>query len=88
MIGIRTAARLFWKCSFKPSRAIIRSIFPRDHRIVLLDKRPIGMTDIARGKTEVRVLDIILKPESRNAGISTTLMRAVMDEADKSGKAI
>lgn len=79
----------FLEMQFQAQQNHYQEHFPsRDHRIVLLDKHPIGMTDIARGKKEIRVLDIILKPENRNMGIGTTLMQDVLDAADKSGKAI
>jgi len=79
----------FLEMQFQAQQSHYQEHFPsRDHRIVLLDKHPIGMTDIARGKKEIRVLDIILKPENRNMGIGTTLMQDVLDAADKSGKAI
>ena len=56
--------QVFLETQFQAQQSHYQEHFPsRDHRIVLLDERPIGMTDIARGKTEVRVLDIILKPK-------------------------
>jgi len=81
--------RIFLEMQFQAQQRHYQEHFPtRNHRIVLLDKRPIGMTDIARGKNEIRLLDIILKPENRNAGIGTTLMQAVVDEAEKTGRAV
>ncbi len=79
----------FLEMQFQAQQSHYQENFPsRDHRIVLLDKRPIGITDIARDEKEIRVLDIILKPENRNKGIGTTLMQAILDEADQSGMAV
>ena len=63
--------------------------FPeREHQIILLDNRLIGMTDIVRTAEEIRVLDIILRPENRNFGIGTGLIRDLLAEADGSGKPV
>ena len=79
----------FLEMQFQAQQSHYQEHFPlRDHRIVLLNNHPIGMTDIARGKNEIRVLDIILRPENRNSGIGTQLMQNLLDEADQSGRPI
>ena len=86
---VANSRRAFLEMQFQAQQSHYQDNFPsRDHRIVLLDKRPIGITDIARDEKEIRVLDIILKPENRNKGIGTTLMQAILDEADQSGMAV
>lgn len=79
----------FLEMQFNAQQSHYQKHFPlRDHRIVLLNSHPIGMTDIARRKKEIRVLDIILKPENRNSGLGTQLMQNLLDEADQSGRPI
>lgn len=79
----------FLEMQFQAQQNHYQEHFPlRDHRIVLLNSHPIGMTDIARKNDEIRVLDIILQPENRNSGLGTQLMQNLLDEADQSGRPI
>ena len=79
--------RVFLKTQFRAQQEHYRKHFPhRDHHIVMLKGRPVGMTDIARNANEIRVLDVIILPEFRNGGIGTKLMRDLLTEADHLGK--
>lgn len=53
--------------------------------VVLVDGEPAGRLIIARWPEELRVVDIALLPEFRGRGIGGTLMREVIEEADKRG---
>ena len=81
--------RNFIETQFRAQQQHYQKHFPhRDHHIVMLNGKPAGMTDIARSAEEIRVLDIIILPEHRNAGIGTELMRNLMSEADQLGKTL
>ena len=81
--------RIFIETQFRAQQKHYQKHFPnRDHHIVMLDGKPAGMTDIARNAEEIRVLDIIILPEHRNAGIGTALMRKLITEADHLGKTL
>jgi ribosomal protein S18 acetylase RimI-like enzyme len=53
--------------------------------IVLLDDTPIGRLFVARGSSELRVVDIALLAEHRGAGIGTELLLGVLAEAAARG---
>lgn len=59
-----------------------------DFLIVLLDNRPIGRFYIARWREEIRIVDLALLPEYRNAGIGTRLLTNVLEEAAAAGKPV
>ena len=79
----------FLEMQFKAQQAHYQNHFPqREHQIILLNNRPIGMIDISRSVEEIRVLDIILLPENRNSGIGTSLMNSILEESDRSAKPV
>ena len=43
---------------------------------------------VQRAVQEVRLVDIALLPEHRNAGIGTALIQSLIDEASRAGKAL
>lgn len=58
--------------------------FPRrEQQIVLLGDVPVGMLDVARNDDELRLLDIILRPENRNVGLGSQLIKEILAEADE-----
>ncbi|MDQ3724733.1 MAG: GNAT family N-acetyltransferase [Actinomycetota bacterium] len=50
--------------------------------VVLVDGEPAGRLIVARWPEELRIVDIALLPEYRGRGIGSTLMRALIKEAD------
>ena len=79
----------FIEMQFNAQQNHYQNHFPqREHLVVFLDSRSIGMMDIARGSEEIRVLDVIIRPENRNAGIGTALMSDLLDESDRSAKPV
>jgi len=54
--------------------------------VILLNDRPIGRLYVARWPDEIRIIDIALLPEYRNAGIGSHLLRDLLDEAAQAGK--
>ena len=56
--------------------------------IVLLHGRPVGRLYVDRRADEIRLIDIALLPEQRNAGIGTRLMQGLLAEAVQVGKPV
>jgi ribosomal protein S18 acetylase RimI-like enzyme len=52
-----------------------------DFQLILLGDRPIGRLYVACWPGELRLVDIALLPEYRNAGLGTRLIRDLLDEA-------
>ncbi len=50
-------------------------------QVILCDGHPAGRLYVARWPDEVRIVDIALLPEYRNAGIGTSLLKALQAEA-------
>jgi ribosomal protein S18 acetylase RimI-like enzyme len=59
-----------------------------DFQVILLDDRPIGRLYVARLEDEIRVVDIAILPEYRNAGIGSRLLGELLDEANQAGKPV
>ena len=59
-----------------------------DHWIILLNERRIGRIIIFRTDDELRLADIALLPEYRNAGIGTLLIQDLLAEAAAVGKPV
>ena len=81
--------KTFLEMQFNAQQTHYQDHFPeRKHHLILLDNQPIGMIDTAYGPEEIRVLDIILRPESRNCGIGTSLMSNLLEESDRSARPV
>lgn len=65
-----------------------RSFARGDHRIVLLNERPVGRLLVERTETAIRLKDIAFLPEYRNAGIGTRLIADLKQEGSSAGKPI
>jgi len=55
-----------------------------EYSIILFEAQPVGRLYIDRREAEIRIMDITLLPESRGRGISSPLIRRLMDEASAS----
>jgi ribosomal protein S18 acetylase RimI-like enzyme len=56
--------------------------------VILRDNQPIGRLYLDRREDEVRIVDIAILPEHRNAGVGTALLRDIMSEAASMGKVV
>jgi ribosomal protein S18 acetylase RimI-like enzyme len=54
--------------------------------IILVDDQPAGRLYVARWLHEMRIVDIALLPDYRNAGIGSMLLRALQAEAEQANK--
>jgi GNAT superfamily N-acetyltransferase len=80
---------MFLKMQSNARRQYYKTKFPDAHgQIVLLNDHPIGRIMVMRWDDEIRLLDIALLPEYRNAGIGTALIRKIIDEANETGKPV
>jgi ribosomal protein S18 acetylase RimI-like enzyme len=59
-----------------------------EYSVILVDGRPAGRLYVARWPGEVRIVDVALLPEHRNAGIGTRLIRELIAEAGAAGKPV
>lgn len=56
--------------------------------VILRDSQPIGRLYLDRREDEVRIVDIAILPEYRNAGVGTALLRDIMSEAASMDKVV
>ena len=98
--GTREAelAQVAWDAAQK--EAFLRMQFTAQHQyyqehyagaafqVILADGRPAGRLYVARWPDEIRIVDIALLPEYRNAGIGTALLRDLLAEGARAGKPV
>ncbi len=73
----------FLDLQFDAQRTDYSARFPdSEHSIVLVDGEPVGRIWVGRWEDELRLLDIALLPEHRNAGTGSTLLRGLKEEAE------
>jgi ribosomal protein S18 acetylase RimI-like enzyme len=78
--------QVFLGIQFKASQSY-RTTFPgAEFQIVLLDHVNAGRMVVHRSGEELRLVDLALLPEYRNAGVGSTLLRRILDEAAASQK--
>jgi ribosomal protein S18 acetylase RimI-like enzyme len=59
-----------------------------DYAIILVDGKPAGRLYLHQQGRDLRIMDIVLAPEYRGAGIGTTLLREIMDRAGSAGDSV
>jgi GNAT superfamily N-acetyltransferase len=91
-------ARTGWDASQK--EAFLRMQFHAQHRyyqeqfpdasyqLILRDGVPAGRLYVGRWESEIRIIDISLLLEHRNAGIGTFLLGEIFAEGDRAGKPV
>jgi ribosomal protein S18 acetylase RimI-like enzyme len=79
----------FLRMQFAAQQHHYQSRFPRaDHRLIIKDGCPIGRIYTARTDEEIRILDLTILPQHRNAGIGTGLLKDILADAENSGLAV
>lgn len=58
------------------------------YQIILLEERPVGRLYVNHGEEEIRIIDITLLAEYRGMGLGTPLIREIMDEGERTGRAV
>jgi ribosomal protein S18 acetylase RimI-like enzyme len=79
----------FLRMQFSAQHQYYQSHYPEaEFSIILLEDQPIGRLYVARWEKEIRIIDIALLPEQRNAGIGTRIMKDILSEAAKAKKRV
>jgi len=79
----------FLQMQFGAQHQYYKQQFPQaEFQIILLQNRPIGRLYVDRRQDEIRIIDIALLTEYRNAGIGSMFLQKMMAEAKKKGKLI
>lgn len=77
----------FVQMQFAAQQVHYRQTYPdAEHLIILLDGEPVGRLYVAEIEAEIRIVDVTVLPEHRNAGIGTPIIRQLMEEAAAIGK--
>jgi len=77
----------FVRMQFTAQQAHYRQSYPEaEHLIIRLDREPVGRLYVAEIEAEIRIIDVTILPEHRNAGIGTPLIRRLMETAAVIGK--
>ena len=58
------------------------------HDIIVSDNRQVGRLYVARLDHEIRIVDITVLPGERSAGIGSHLIRQLLAEAERTGRAV
>jgi ribosomal protein S18 acetylase RimI-like enzyme len=58
------------------------------HDIICLGAAPVGRLYLDRNDEALHILDVTVLPQFRSLGIGTALLRRIMDEAGKNGRAV
>ncbi len=73
------SSQVYAQCNFYDQK------YPHaDHSVILSKNRPVGRLYLARLDDELRIVDLTLVPEERNAGIGTRLLKELLDESRRS----
>ena len=79
----------FVKMQFAGQQEHYQKTYPAaNHHIILSNGRPVGRLYVARLEQEIRIVDITLLPPERNAGIGSSLLSDLVDEAGRMGKVV
>lgn len=79
----------FLKFQFDAQDSHYRKQYPEaSFQVILKEAEPVGRLYLVRGSAEIKILDITVLPQYRNAGIGTRLLREVLSEAEKTGRTV
>jgi len=79
----------FLRMQFDAQHLHYHSQFPEaSYQVIVREDEPIGRIYVLRLEEEIRILDVTLLPQYRNAGFGTSLIREILNEADQTGKAV
>jgi GNAT superfamily N-acetyltransferase len=79
----------FLRFQFDAQRSHYQTQYPEaTHQIIFKDTERVGRIYVLREAEGIRVLDITVLPQHRNAGIGTLLIRDLLTEAEQTGKRV
>jgi ribosomal protein S18 acetylase RimI-like enzyme len=80
---------LFLRLQFTAQRAHYARHFPlADHHIITIDDEPVGRTLVDRTRDEIRLVDVAILTEHRNAGLGSILLHELLDESAAAGRPV
>jgi len=62
--------------------------YDADFLVIERDGAPIGRLYLYRGETDIRIVDIVLVPAARGAGLGTQLLKEILSEGERTGKSV
>lgn len=78
---------LFLRMQFDAQSRYYREHYEEaEFSMILADGRPVGRLYVARWPEEIRIVDIAILPEHRNAGVGSALLDGLISESEVSGK--
>jgi len=81
--------QMFIAMQFSAQQEHYKKKYPSaQHHIIIFEGRPVGRLYVARLEQEIRIVDILLVPAERNAGIGSHLLTQLVDEGRHSGKPV
>ncbi|HJQ70560.1 MAG TPA: GNAT family N-acetyltransferase [Blastocatellia bacterium] len=81
--------RAFVEMQFAAQQHYYRAKFPEaEHSIILLNGRRAGRLYAARRPDEIRILDITVAVEERNAGVGSSILKSLIREAGEGGASV
>ncbi len=84
-----TQKETFLRMQFNAQHSHYQSYYPdASFLIILSDGQPVGRLYVDRWPDQIRVVDIAVLPEYRNAGIGTALLKDLIAEGAMSGKPV
>jgi ribosomal protein S18 acetylase RimI-like enzyme len=79
----------FLRMQFTAQHAYYQEHYPEaSFQLLELEGRPAGRLYVQRWPEEIRLIDISLLPEHRNAGLGSSLLRELLAEARDSGRSL
>jgi ribosomal protein S18 acetylase RimI-like enzyme len=79
----------FLRMQFHAQHRYYQEQFPNaSYQVILRDGVPAGRLYLGRWESELRIIDIALLPEHRNAGTGTFLLGEILAEGDRVGKKV
>lgn len=79
--------QLFVRSQFAAQQDHYAKKYPTaSHDIILSNDRPVGRLYVARLDQEIRIIDITLLPNERNAGIGSFLIKQLLNEANRTNR--
>jgi ribosomal protein S18 acetylase RimI-like enzyme len=76
----------FVKAQFSAQLLHYQTNFPEgEHYVILSGDHPVGRLYVARSEREIRILDITVLPEHRNAGIGSSILKDLLRESERTG---
>lgn len=77
----------FLRMQFNAQKTHYEKFYPAaEHRIIIIDERPVGREYVKRFDEQILLVDLILLPEFCGLGIGTKLLKALCEEGDDTGK--